>query len=161
MFSFLWILLTRTLTTRFHVKITHNSFCWFSIRLFDTVKYELIVLYLFMTTLIPNFSPKYGQICWTRPYLFVKITKDMIPLKTMWKYTHSMKTLTKSTTQSCYHVLSNNQIFEMISWSLYFGDRLIFTYSLKPFRFTYQILNRFYHYLILSATKDKINLNKI
>ena len=37
--------MTRTLTTRFHVKITHNSFYWFSIRLFDTVKYELIVLY--------------------------------------------------------------------------------------------------------------------
>ena len=57
------ILQTRVLTPRFQVKITHNSFCWFSIKPFDTVKYEPLVLYLFMTTLITTSSPKYGQIC--------------------------------------------------------------------------------------------------
>ena len=32
-------------------------------------------------------------------------------------------------------MLSNNQTFEMISWSLHFENRLIFTYLLKTFRF--------------------------
>ena len=44
----------------------------------DTVKYELIVQYLFMAALITDSSPRYGQNCQTRPYLFVKITKIMV-----------------------------------------------------------------------------------
>ena len=42
---------------------------------FDTVQYELIVLY-FTTALITDSSPKYGQMCRIRSYLFVKITID-------------------------------------------------------------------------------------
>ena len=58
----LLILQTRILTTRFQVKLK-QFFRYFSMKLFDTVKYELIVLYLFMTALITDSSPKYGQIC--------------------------------------------------------------------------------------------------
>ena len=79
-FTFVYFI-DQNLDTYFQVKITHNSFCWFSIKQFDTVKYEVMVWYLFMTRLITNSSLKYGQICWTRPYIFVKKkTKYMVPL---------------------------------------------------------------------------------
>ena len=44
--------------TRFQVKITHNSFAGFFIKRFGTVKYELILLHLFLAALITNSSPK-------------------------------------------------------------------------------------------------------
>ena len=86
----------------FVFKWKYQFFRWFSTKLLDTVKYELIVLYLFMAASITDSSPKYEQICWTRRYLFVKRTK----IWSLWiqseKYTPSMKTLTKFTTQSCF-----------------------------------------------------------
>ena len=36
-----------------------------------------------MTKIITDFVPEYVQICQTKPYLFVKIAKDMVFLNTM------------------------------------------------------------------------------
>ena len=122
-----YILQTRILMPYFQVKITHNPFCWLSIKSFDTEiwAYSAVLIYddtdtsqkmtfsikdffskcdqiwsflriwphLLKIYLMENFIfcsvvlhfpvPNVGKICWTRPNLFVRITKDMVPLNTM------------------------------------------------------------------------------
>ena len=153
-FSFLCILQTRILTSRFQVKVTHNSSTGFFIKLFDTVKYELIAQYLFMAALITDSSPKYRKICWTRRYLFVKITRDMVPLNTIRKIFLLNKRWQNSQQN---HVLSNNQVIDLLVHKLWkWTDFYLFTETI-PFsrKFRDHILSRFYHYIIPSATKGK------
>ena len=120
------------MTIRSQVKIRHNSFAGFPLN--PLTKYKLIVLYLFMTTPIIDSSPKYGYIYLTRPYLFVKITKCMVRLNINEKVNENVGKINNN------HILPNNQIFEIISWSVNFGNGRIFTYLLKPFLFPKNLL---------------------
>ena len=131
---------------------------WFSIKLFDTVKYEFIVLYMLITALITDSTPKYEQICWTRPYLF-----KQQKIWSLWilceKYTNSMKTLAKFTTQLCFvkqpSVGNDHLVPKLLKRTGFhlFTETISFSWKL-----TNQTLNRFYYYLISSATDNKIHL---
>ena len=100
-------------------------FRWFSIKSFDTAKYELIVQHLFMTALITDSSPKFGQ-----PDPICQNNKGCGLLKNHVKIYLLYENVDKITTQSCF---VKQPIFGIISWSVNFWNGPIFTPFFQKF----------------------------
>ena len=84
-----------------------------------------------MATLITDSILKHGKICWTRRYLFVKITKDMVLLDTMRKIFLRKENVDKIHSRIMFY----QTIRLLISWYINCENGLIFTDLLKPFLF--------------------------
>ena len=133
---------------------------WFSIKPIATVKYELIVLFMYDSTNYRFQSQIWAHLLHQTLFFCVRITKGILSILTLYeKYTYSMKTLAKFTKQLCFVKQPNIWIDLLVCKPWKQTDFHLFTKTI-PFsrKYTNRILNHFRHYLIPSATEAKINL---